>query len=141
MSQATAETCLCMDVRAAANRLTQAYDHALADAGLTVTQFSLLHLIQTLGKPTMRQIAEAGHADRSTLGRNLRVLEKMGLVSIRAGEDARTRTVQVTRKGSNAFKRAIPLWADIQASMKSTIGESGHAQLKDLLHSLQGGSA
>ena len=68
--------CICIDVRTVANRLTQLYDNAMAPSGMTVTQFSQLNAIQQLGSPTVNELSEAIGLDRSTLGRNVRVLEK-----------------------------------------------------------------
>lgn len=126
-------TCLCIDLRSAANRLTRTYDEALAPAGITVTQFSQLNTIRAQGKPTLGALAEATGLDRSTLGRNVRVLEKQGLVAISPGEDARTRTLQLTREGEAAFRTALPLWYATQKGLVERIGEDGRAQLDALL--------
>ena len=47
------ERCLCIDLRSAAQTLTQSYDEAMAASGLSVTQFSQLNLIRTLDGPTL----------------------------------------------------------------------------------------
>jgi len=130
------DTCLCIELRTAAQRLTQAYDQAMAPAGISVTQFSQMHLIRTLEGPTLTELAAASQLDRSTLGRNIRVLEKLGLVTMKAGEDARTRTIHLTRKGLNAFKRAVPLWHSVQSRLLERLGLNGRAKLDELLDTL-----
>ena len=97
----------------------------LTPSGISVTQFSQLHLIQSLGGPTLKELSTASELERSTLGRNIRVLEKLGLVDMRVGGDARTRTIHLTRKGSNAFKRAIPLWHSVQSQLTNRLGLPG----------------
>jgi len=143
MSDESQETCLCIDLRSAANRVTQIYDQAMAPSGISVTQFSQLHLIQSLGSPTLKELAKASGLDRSTLGRNIRVLESLGLVDIRAGkDDARTRRIIATGKGKNAFKRAIPLWHQTQTELIERLGGAKRrAELKGLLNELMGGQA
>ena len=126
-------TCLCIDLRSAANRLTRAYDEALAPAGITVTQFSQLNTIRAQGRPTLGALADATGLDRSTLGRNVRLLEKQGLVAISPGEDARTRTLQLTKAGESTFRRALPLWYATQKDLVERIGEDGRSQLDALL--------
>ncbi len=130
------ETCLCIDLRTAANKLTQVYDQAMAPSGISVTQFSQLHTIQTLQGPTLKELAAASQLDRSTLGRNIRVLEKQGLVVTKTGHDARTRTIHLTAKGKQTFKNAVPLWLGVQSQLIERLGISGRGQLKDLLTTL-----
>jgi len=130
------EKCLCIDLRSAANKLTQAYDEAMAPSGISVTQFSQLHLIQSLGNPTLTELAEASELERSTLGRNIKVLERMGLVTTRVGEDARSKTIELSRKGISAFRRAVPLWSAVQSELIERIGTNGRSQLDDMLTTL-----
>lgn len=130
------DTCICIDVRNAANQLTRLYDEAIREAGISITQFSLIHSILTLKEPTLNRLSEATQLDRSTLGRNVRVLENVGLVSINPGIDARTRVIGVTRKGKNAFKKAAPLWINIQADMQAKLGTSQLLQMKQSLSAL-----
>ena len=130
------DTCLCIDLRAAAQRLTHTYDEAMAPSGISVTQFSQLHLIQSLDGPTLKELAEASQLERSTLGRNVKVLEKLGLVKTKVGADARTRTIHLTRKGANAFRHAVPLWYGAQSELLERLGLEGRAQLDDMLNTL-----
>ena len=130
------ESCLCIDLRTAAQKLTQVYDEAMAPSGISVTQFSLLHLIQTMDNPTLSALADASELERSTLGRNIKVLERMELVITRVGTDARSKTICLSRKGTNAFKRAAPLWYSVQSELNERLGLSGRARLADMLGSL-----
>ncbi len=130
------ERCLCIDLRVAALQLTQAYDKAMAASGLTVTQFSQMNLIRSLKAPTLKELAAASDLERSTLGRNLKVLEKMGLVTTKVGADARCKTIHLSRKGMSAFKKAAPLWFSVQNELVGRLGLEGRAQLDDLLTAL-----
>lgn len=132
----TTSTCLCIDLRTAAQQLTQVYDDVMAPSGITVTQFSQLHLISKLAGPTLKELAAASQLERSTLGRNIRVLEKQDLVQMKVGQDARTRTIHLTRKGQAAFKRAVPLWKKVQSELLKRIGTSGRNQLDGMLDTL-----
>lgn len=135
------ESCLCMDVRAAARRLTERYDEALAPSGITITQFSQLHLIRSLGKPTLKELSAASDLERSTLGRNIRVMEKDGLVDLKPGDDARTRTIQISSKGNAAFKKAVPLWLEVQEERRNLIGAEERKQLVNQLQQVSRGIA
>ncbi len=130
------ERCLCIDLRSAAQQLTQAYDDAMAPSGISVTQFSQLNLIRSLEAPTLTDLADASQLERSTLGRNLKVLEKMGLIHTRVGPDARSKTIHLSRKGRDAFKRAVPLWYAVQNELLERLGLDRREQLEDMLATL-----
>jgi DNA-binding MarR family transcriptional regulator len=130
------ETCICIDVRTAAQRLTAIYDQAMVSSGVSVNQFSLLHLIYSLEGPTLKGLASASGLDRSTLGRNMRVLEKLGFVTMHIGDDARVRNVRMTSKGIAAFKLAVPLWREVQSRLANKIGSAQHVQFKETLQTL-----
>jgi len=136
LTQGTLQTCLCIELRGTAQKLTKLYDEALSLTGITVTQFSLLHKVQLLGHPTINALAKATGLDRSTLGRNLRRLHHMNLVEMRTGADARSKTILITDRGRNDFERAVPLWQSVQSSLEKRLGEDKRALLTELLADL-----
>lgn len=114
--------CYCANVRRAALALTARYDEALAPHGLKVTQFSLLHAVKRHGTPNLTALAEATGLDRSTLGRNLRVLEGLGLVSLSPGDDQRDRAVALTEEGRERLRGATRTWARLQDALSGAMG-------------------
>ena len=131
--------CLCIGMRSAAQRLTQVYDVVLDGTGLNVTQLSQLVAIRKLETPTLRDLSAFTGLDRSTLGRNVRVLERLGLVRITAGEDARTRTLTVTEDGAQALRAALPRWYAIQERLLEHLG--GRGAFDALLADLEGAAS
>lgn len=115
--------CLCSNTRRAALALTSLYDEALAPHGLKVTQFSLLHAIKRRTSPNLSTAAEAAGLDRSTLGRNLRVLEGLGLVALSPGDDARDRVVRLTARGEDALRAATKVWLRLQERLSGALGD------------------
>src|SRR3984885_6118095 len=95
--------CTCGSLRKASRRISQFYDAALAPVGIKSTQFSILAEVErgsVEGPLTMCELATAMVMDRSTLGHNLRPLERDGLVVLRlASDDRRKRYVELTKKG------------------------------------------
>lgn len=118
-----AVACLCTNARRAALALTAAYDEALAPHGLKVTQFSLLRAVARHGRPNLTALAAATGLDRSTLGRNLRVLEGLGLVRLVPGDDQRDRVVALSGRGAARLRRAGRTWARLQDALTSALGE------------------
>ncbi len=125
--------CTCFNLRKAARAVTQLYDERLREVGLRATQFTLLMALRSLGEMTLTGLAERAVMDRTTLTRNLRLLEKRGLTRVRPGEDRRERLVSLTAKGEKALAEAFPLWEEAQAEMVDGLGEERLAQfLADL---------
>ena len=92
-------------------------------SGLKITMFRLLRRISDAGQPTISELARIVDLDRSTLGRNLKVLERLGHVQLAGGEDERSKIVSLTARGKTKFEKALPLWAKAQRSMQARLGD------------------
>ena len=128
------ETCTCFGLRKAARAVTQVFDDALKPCGLRATQFTLLAAITRLGSATVSNLAKRLVMDRTTLTRNLKPLESAGWLSVRPGQDRRTRTLTVTAKGRQKLAKAIPLWEETQ---KRVVGQLGKKNWNQLMGSLE----
>lgn len=129
-------SCLCTQLRRASRGVTRLYDDALASVGLGVAQFSLLRHVQRLGQPSISVLAEAMGLDRSTLGRNLRVLEEQRLLQLGEGRDLRAREVRLTEAGLQRIEQGLPLWEQAQRELNAQLGEERRAELMKLLEEL-----
>ena len=130
------EACICIAVRKAGRRLTARYDAALAPAGINLAQFSLLRTIDRHGPLSLTHLSELTELDRSTLGRNVRVLERLGLVQLETGADQREARVQLSDDGEAALDRAMPLWRAAQTRINDKLGPGRAAELTALLSAL-----
>ncbi len=110
--------CVCFNLRKAARAVTQLYDGILRPSGLRVTQFSILAVLARSGPLTQSRLAGATVTDRTTLTRNLRLLEAKGLIRIEQGADRREREIGLTEAGRKALAKAYPLWKEAQARME-----------------------
>lgn len=117
--------CVCFNTRKAARAVTQLYDEVLKPTGLRVTQLALLPAVKILGPVTVKKLARAAVMDRTTLTRNLKPLEKNGLVRIEPGDDLRERKVTLTDLGSKKLQEAYPLWEKAQETITGRLGEEG----------------
>ena len=118
------EPCLCTGLRQAAHAATEIYDRVLEPSGLKITMFRVLRRLSEVDEPTISELARIVDLDRSSLGRNLKVLERQNLVRLTEGKDERSKVVCLTHKGSTALEKAMPLWAKAQARMKIVLGSS-----------------
>jgi DNA-binding MarR family transcriptional regulator len=131
-------TCTCTTVRYAAQTLTEVYDRGLAPSGLRVTQYMLLQsILRSETEQSITELAQELGSDRSTIGRNLRILERDGFVTVGKGFDRREHVIQVTEKGQEAVSRAYPLWQKAQAAVADALGQDQLEKLTTLLSLLQ----
>ncbi|MEM6480229.1 MAG: MarR family winged helix-turn-helix transcriptional regulator [Pseudomonadota bacterium] len=126
--------CICTALRQAASQSTALYDEALAPSGIKVTMFRLLRHINAGESVSITELAEIVSLDRSTLGRNLRVLEKQSLVSIGSGEDGRARMVSLTKTGRAVLQDAEPRWQTAQSRFVEIVDNDTMAVLDRLIH-------
>ncbi|MFP3997330.1 MarR family transcriptional regulator [Pseudomonas capeferrum] len=128
--------CICTHLRRAARGVSRHYDEALAGFGVNVAQFSLLRHLQRLDRPSITSLAEAMGLERSTLGRNLRVLEADGLVALAGGDDQRNRVVLLTDPGKALLQAAYPAWEQAQELLVERLGVGQRDELVRLLEQL-----
>lgn len=102
--------------------ITKHYDEALQPLELKPTQFTILAVLSSVDAITVTDLADAMILDRTTLTRNLRPLEKKGMIKTGAGEDRRTRMISLSKKGLNKLKKAIPLWKQAQKEVTEYMG-------------------
>jgi DNA-binding MarR family transcriptional regulator len=130
--------CHCTNLRYAAQTLTEIYDRVLAPSGLKVTQYVLLRsILQEEAEQSLTDLAHKLGSDRSTIGRNVRILARDGLVSLSRGSDRREQTVHVTEKGREAVSLATPLWQKSQTAVEEALGEDQLKMLRMFLSQLE----
>ena len=128
--------CNCTTMRKASRRVSQMYDAALAPAGLKATQLAILSEIDRRADdpPTMRELADAMVMDRSTLGQNLRPLERDRLLACKPTDaDRRRKLVVLTEKGRAKRMQARSLWRVAQERFERTVGAAKAAKLREML--------
>src|ERR1700693_1306997 len=129
--------CMCGALLKPPRRLSQFYNTALAPAGIKSTQFSILSEVERgsiAGPLTMCELASAMVMDRSTLGHNLRPLERDDLVVLRQARHARRkRYVELTAKGKSLLPRARQLWRRAENRFERIFGKDPAAELRAVL--------
>lgn len=128
--------CYCTVLKAASRRLAALYDEALAPVGVNIAQFSLLRRIRRAGTVTLTELGRLAELDRSTIGRNVRVLERLGLVALGRGEDHRESVVSLTAQGHQALDDGEPLWDQVQDAIHARLGPSGAMELVTALRDI-----
>jgi DNA-binding MarR family transcriptional regulator len=132
----SAGICTCGELRKAARAITLLYDNAFKSSGLLSTQFNVLQAIYNIDSIRISDLANKLGMDRTTLTRNLSVLERQGFIKISQGKDHRARIVTITQKGRNSVTKTISLWNEVQHKVRDQMGESSWRELMQNLGQL-----
>ena len=128
--------CNAFAAKKAARRLSLMYDTALAPAWVKSSQYGILSDLHARGAalPTVRELAEELVMDRSTLGQNLRPLERDELITLFTDpKDRRNRLIALTKRGVAKVKEAAKYWRIAQDRFEATFGKQEAADLRSVL--------
>src|SRR5215470_3836770 len=121
-ARAVVQACAGINIRLAARRITGFLEARMQGTGLSLAQFGLMTHIAAAGDDTIGALAERAGLDPSTLSRNLRGLEREGLVEIAIVEkDLRRRAVWLTEAGARRLEAAMPAWRHAHAALAAAI--------------------
>ena len=129
--------CNCGILRQSSQKLTAIYDEALKLSGLRVTQFAVLKNIHKLGKTSITELDTYLEQDRSTIGRNIRILEKIKVVSINKSSDKREFEILITKYGIECLQLARKSWEDINIKISSKLGKEKQKQMIEIMNVIQ----
>ena len=123
LSSTPPNVCTAARVRKASRRVSQIYDRELEAYDLTVTQFGLLVQLRAAPGAAIGALAESMVMDATTLSRNLRPLERRGLVTAEADkDDGRVRKLRLTPAGRATLERAMAGWRAAQDQIATALG-------------------
>jgi DNA-binding MarR family transcriptional regulator len=124
--------CFCLASRQAARKITRHYDSCMQESGIRATQFTILSQLMLRGEMPLGKLAGFLGMERTTLTRNLALLEGESWISIKPGEDPRARLIAITAHGRGMVRRGFPYWSKAQAEVGKLLGTEGQAALKVL---------
>lgn len=116
------QECFAFALRRSSRAVSQIYDHAFMVLGLRSTQFNLLVGMSKYQAKTLTELALWLVMDRTTLTRNLKPLERAGLICSAATSDKRSKAYALTDQGKDLVEKAMPLWQQIQNSLDRVLG-------------------
>ncbi len=128
--------CVCFNIRKTARVITQLYEKVLHPSGVRATQFTILAILNFAGPISVSNFAKKMDIDRTTLTRNLKVLEAEKKVKVDKGNDQRIKLVSLTENGKASFLIAVPLWIKAQEKVVSSFGKGRWIKTLDELQEL-----
>jgi len=101
---------------------------------MTANQFSVLMAAYDQEGILLTKLAKTLGMERTTLSRNVSLLERMGMVSTTMGDDRRERKIAITVKGIALLEEMLPLWQKAQNEVVEAIGQKKWEGLLAGLH-------
>ena len=134
MSKLYESSCYCTNIRRCSNLLTDIYDEALKESGLTIAQYYLLINLSRLGKANITHWAERIGLDRSTMVRNVKLLQKREYIEETEGNG---KTFKLSAVGENVLEKAQRSWDNAQTELEGFLGPEDAQELLRLTRKLQ----
>jgi DNA-binding MarR family transcriptional regulator len=126
--------CTASRVRRASRRISQIYDRHLEPYEVSITQFGILAQLRAHPGVGVSALAERMIMDSTTLSRNLRPLERRGLVACEIDrDDGRARKLRLTPTGRALVERATNGWSAAQRQIEQALGAEGMQTLNATL--------
>ena len=127
--------CTAFKVRRLSRQVTQFYDQALRAYGMKSTQVHLLTVVRERGPLTVGELAETIGAERTSVSRALQAAQSGGWVEVGPGADGRSKSVSLTRKAVAFLDETEPLRAELDAAVRSAVGDIvSDTFFEDLVH-------
>jgi DNA-binding MarR family transcriptional regulator len=115
------DLCMVLNTRMAARAITRRADRKLRVFGISSAQFTILGSMAKHPGRSVTEIADAIAMDRTTLSRNLKLLERKGLVSTVPAERGNGRIGAVTPQGSKIIEDVRPEWRKAQGELRAVL--------------------
>jgi len=129
-------TCVNLNLKKLSRTIGTIYDRKLAEAGLTINQFSILSYISYFDKISLGLLAKELMMDRTTLSKNLKPLFRDGFITLVSENDKRKKNLALTTKGSLLLEKTLSLWSEAQNDIYKSYGKREIHNLLKLLHGL-----
>jgi DNA-binding MarR family transcriptional regulator len=116
------ENCVCFNLRWVTRAVTQFFDAEIRRHGIRPTQTPILGALQARSGLGMAELSDWLGMERTTLVRNLRPLQRDGLVRITGGGRGGKVELAITEKGRRALAKMLPAWRAAQEKVVETLG-------------------
>jgi len=128
--------CVAYNFRKTSRLITSFYRKTISPSGLKGNQFPLLLAIKLKQPISITELATSLELDRTTLSRNLKLLEKHGYINLEHDSDHRVRNVQLSQNGQEKLDLALPLWQQAQDRITKQFGEERWNNLLESIHEI-----
>jgi DNA-binding MarR family transcriptional regulator len=123
LDMSAVENCVCFNLRWVTRAVTQFYDAEMRRHGIRPTQGTILASLMARESWSMAELSDWLGLERTTLVRNLRPLQRDGLVQAFGGRHGKRVELSITAKGRKQIEKLTPAWKSAQSAAVKTLGE------------------
>ena len=116
------ENCVCFNLRWVTRAVTRFFDTEVRRLGVRPTQTPILGALQAKDGWSMAELSEWLGMERTTLVRNLRPLQREGLVQTNGGGRGGRVELAITEKGRVTLAKTVPAWRAAQDKVVAILG-------------------
>ncbi len=129
LDMSSMENCVCFNLRWATRTVTRFFDAEVRRLGVRPTQTPILGALDAKGGWSMAELSEWLGMERTTLVRNLRPLQRDGLVKLNGGGRGGHVELEITKKGRATLARTLPAWRAAQDKVVAILGSERWSNL------------
>jgi DNA-binding MarR family transcriptional regulator len=126
------DVCYCLAGRRSARFLTRLYESHLAPLGMTMSQFSILSLLERYPGITVVDLAGRMEMERTTLLRTVKPLKEQGLVVEGSEKQGRAVLLFMSESGLRMLVQARPYWEAAQREFEEKVGAIAAARFRKM---------
>lgn len=127
------DACVIARARLISRVMTNIFDEELRPYGLVSSQHTLLGSIMRMGAATRAEIGRANCLDRSTLTRNLKLMQDAGWIEeVAGGVQGRQRPLRLSKAGEDLLFSSMPAWRAGQERAARLLGQTGMDAIKKI---------
>ncbi|MEM9157056.1 MAG: MarR family winged helix-turn-helix transcriptional regulator [Cyanobacteria bacterium P01_F01_bin.33] len=129
VAQLIASDCIGARVRILSRAISRIYDDAIRPHGIRFSQMNILTVVTLHGPIQQMEVGRLLSLEKSTLSRNVTLMEAKGWLQNQSGE-GKHRFLVATRKGRELLDNAAPDWAKAQERVTAILGAQTAVELR-----------
>jgi DNA-binding MarR family transcriptional regulator len=131
-----AQECLGVRLRMIHRAVSAIYDDALRPHGLRVGQMTILVAVAYIGSVKPGRLCRVMHMEKSTLSRDMAVLQRKGWLEVEPDPVGRGHTLRLSPSGAALLETCLPAWEEAQQQVIQLLGEAGVDAVHDTAQKL-----
>mgnify|MGYP001675899652 FL=1 len=128
--------CHCFMLRNMASSIKKIYNQRFQELGITNEQFTILRHMKYLAPISVTNLSEKIKIDRTTLSRNLKILETKELI-VDNSLVGRSRQIVLSEKGNDVINKAEKIWLKLQKEIERVISKEKLENIKKVAKILE----
>ena len=125
VAKSIADDCIGFRVRMLNRIVSRIYDDAMRPHGVRFSQMNILTTVVLKGPIQPVDIGRILSLEKSTLSRNLRLMEENGWLKSEPLDTGVGRQFRITAKGERLYQAVAPAWREAQNQIEELLGASG----------------